>query len=147
LGYAEFARGEYANAARTLAAAADADATPQSAYALFVRYYALLRAGATDRRLATAWGAWKEEPWLQAIARFITGEIDEEALEAAAKETSDDGELMGRACELHFYIGLARAQAGDKSTARLRFQSAVTTEQTTFIEYSLARAELNRGKK
>jgi lipoprotein NlpI len=82
--------------------------------------------------------------WVQAIAKFIVGQISEDELETAAKDTPDDGELMGRACEMHFYIGLARKQAGDKSTARLRFQSAIGTDQKTYIEHALASAELKR---
>jgi len=146
VGYAQFAKGDYAAAAKTLAAAADADPTTGAAYPLFVRHHALLRGGETDKRLATSWGNWKDEPWLQALAKFITGQIDEEALEAVAKDTPDDGELMGRACEMHFYIGLARRQSGDKSTARLRFQSALKTEQKTYVEDALSHAELARLK-
>ncbi len=145
VGYSQFAKGDYAEAASTLAAAADADPDSGAAYALFVRHYALLRSGAAmDKRLATSWGNWKDAPWLQALAKFITGQIDEDALEAAAKDAPDDGELAGRTCEMHFYIGLARKQAGDKSTARLRFQSALKTEQKTFVEDALSSAELKR---
>lgn len=35
---------------------------------------------------------------------------------------------------------------GDKSTARLRFQSSITTGQETFIEHTLARTKLERLK-
>lgn len=144
VGYSQFAKGDYAAAAQMLAAAADADETSGAAYPLFVRHFALLRGGAADKRLATSWGNWRDDPWLQALAKFITGQIDEDALEAAAKDTKDDGELLGRACELHFYVGLARKQAGDKSTARLRFQSALKTDQKTYVEDALSSAELKR---
>lgn len=146
VGYSQFAKGDYADAAQTLTAAADADPTSNAAYALFLRHHALLRTGAADKRLATSWGNWQDAPWPQALAKFIIGQIDEEALETIAKETLDDGELAGRACEMHFYIGLARQQAGDKSTARLRFQSALHTDQKTYIEHALASAELARRK-
>jgi len=144
VGYSQFAKGDYAAAAETLAAAAAADETSGAAYPLFVRHFALLRGGAADKRLATSWVNWKDDPWLQALAKFITGQIDEDALEAVAKDTQDDGELLGRACEMHFYVGLARKQAGDKSTARLRFQSALKTDQKTYVEDALASAELAR---
>lgn len=146
VGYAQFGKGDYAEAAKVLAAAADADPSSTGGYALFIRHHALLRLGEADKRLATSWGNWKDEPWLQALAKFLTGQIDEDALEAVAKDTPDDGELAGRACEMHFYIGLARKQAGDKSTARLRFQAALNTEQKTFIEDALSHAELARAK-
>lgn len=144
VGFAQFAQGDYAAAANTLGASADADPTTNSAYALFVRHHALLRRGEPDKRLATAWGAWQDEPWVQALAKFITGQLDEEALEAVAKDTADDAERAARACEMHFYIGLARLQAGDRSTARLRFEAALRTEQKTFIEDALSHAELAR---
>lgn len=147
VGYSQFALGDYAAAAQSLTAAADADPTSDGAFALFVRHFALVRQGTPDKRVATSWGRWADAPWLQALAKFIGGTLDEEGLEAAAKDTTDDGELAGRACEMHFYIGLARLQAGDKSTARLRFQSAIATDQKTFVEHALAHAELQRLKK
>lgn len=144
VGYAEFAQGDYAGAAKTLTAAADAEPGADGAFALFIRHHALLRSGGGDKRLATSWGKWTDSPWLQTLAKFITGQIDEEAVEAAAKETKDTEEAAGRACEMHFYIGLARKQAGDKPTARLRFQAAIAANQKTFVEHTLAQAELAR---
>jgi lipoprotein NlpI len=144
-GYCLFAQGDYRAAADQLAAAIEGVSTPNDvAYALFVRHFALQRLGATDKRLAATWENWKNERWLQALAKFITGQIDEEALEEAAKQAGDDDELLGQACEMHFYIALMRLKAGDKSTARLRFQSAIATDKTTFIEHALAQAELKR---
>lgn len=144
LGFAQFAKADYQVAAETLAKAASAEPGMTAAYALFVRHYALLRSGGADTRLVTTWETWEGGSWIQAIAKFIIGQISEEELEKAAQDTPDDGELMGRACEMHFYIGLARAQAGDKSTARLRFKSALGTEQKDFVEDALAAAELKR---
>jgi lipoprotein NlpI len=144
IGYAEFAKGDYAGAAKTLAAAAEADDAAGAAYPLLVRHFALLRSGGADDRLATAWGAWQDEPWLQALAKFVMGRISEDELEAVAQAGGDDAELAGRSCEMHFYVGLARKQAGDKSTARLRFQSALGTQQKTYVEDALAAAELKR---
>lgn len=144
VGYSQFATGDYAAAAKTLGDAYEAEPTADSSFALFIRHVALQRGGASDQRLATSSVAWKDQPWLTAIARFLTGALEEDGLEAAAKDTTDDGELAGRACEMHFYIGLKRLLAGDKSTARLRFRSALQTEQKTYIEYTLAEAELAR---
>lgn len=145
-GYCLFAQGDYRAAANQLAAAVDTEQSANNvAYALFVRHFALLRLGAPDTRVATAWEGWKDEPWLQALAKFITGKIDEDALEEIANQARDD-ERLGRACEMHFYIALARLQAGDKSTARLRFQSALGTGQKTYVEDALAQAELKRLK-
>lgn len=143
-GYAQFGQGDYAAAAVTLAKAADATNDETAAYALFIRHHALLRGGVPDKRLATSWGSWKDAPWSQAVARFIVGQINEEALEAAAQDAADDSQMQGQMCEMHFYIGLARLQAGDKSTAKLRFQSALAQNMKSFIEHTLAEAELKR---
>jgi tetratricopeptide (TPR) repeat protein len=144
VGFAKFAKGDYAAAAGMLAKAADADPGPGAAYALFIRHYALLRMGGADKRVAASWESWQDAPWLQALGKFIAGQLSEEELEKVAQDTPDDGELAGRACEMHFYMGLARKQAGDKSTARLRFQSALGTNQKTYIEDALSVAELKR---
>ncbi len=144
IGYAHFGQGNYAEAAQMLSAAADADPGRGAAYALFIRHHALLRAGAPDDRLASAWAAWTDDPWAQALARFLTGEIDEERLDAIAHEVIDEVDRAGRLCEMHFYIGLMRLHTGDRSTAKLRFQTALSIGQKTFIEDTLSTAELNR---
>lgn len=145
LGYAAFGRGDYPRSAATLADAAGLTTQdPEtSAFALIVRHFALMRGGGADKRLATSWGTWKDE-WLQGLARFVVGQIDEDALERLVEAAVGDDERAGRACEAHFYIGLKRLAAGDKSTARLRFQSAVRTDKRSFIEHALAQAELKR---
>lgn len=144
-GYAEFGRGNYEAAAAALAQATELakDDPEQAAFALFVRHHALLRLGKPDKRLATTWGHWQDD-WLKGLARFIVGQIDEDALENLVQSATDADEKAGRACEAHFYVGLARLHAGDKSTARLRFRSAVSTDKNTFVEHALAQAELKR---
>ena len=142
-GYALFGSGDYAGAAKALAAAADADPA-NSTYALLVRHLALVRAGGADERLATSWGRWTDRPWSQALAKFVCGQLTEDQLEDLVAKGRDETERLGRQCEAHFYIGLARLKAGDRSTARLRFQGARDTKATTFIEHTLAIAELKR---
>lgn len=145
LGYAAFAQGDYALAVTSLGRAADlADDEAGAAYALFVRHFALVRSSQADKRLATSWGKWTKDAWLQALARFISGRDTEEQLEAAIAQSGDDAGRDGRQCEAHFYIGLTRLQAGDKSTARLRFQACRALDQKTYIEDALAAAELKR---
>lgn len=145
IGFSLFGKGDYAEAALTLAAAAEADPKAEG-YALLVRHHALLRTGGADDRLATSFASWKDQAWLQALARFTTGAITEDELETAAHQDADETERASRTCEMHFYIGLARRQAGDKSTARLRFQSTIAANQKDFVENALAQAELERSK-
>lgn len=146
IGYALFARGDYAAAVEALTQAADLaqqDAEGAS-FALYIRHLALQRLGQPDRRLATSWGNWGEHPWFQAIARFLVGQLDEEKFSAAAAEAATDEQRQGQECELHFYIGMVRQLAGERSTARLRYQAAVATNRKDYIEYTLAAAELQR---
>lgn len=145
VGYAHFAQGDYAAAVEILDQAIAADKTTGgAAFAMFIRHFAKLRLNQPDRLVATSWGHWSDEPWTQSIGRFIAGQVDEEQIEAAARDTKEETTLSDRLCEMHFYIGLSRLQAGDKSTARLRFEASRATKATTFIEYTLAQAELKR---
>lgn len=145
LGYSLFGQADYAAAVKAFDEAITMEKdSAENAYALFIRHFGRIRLGQPDRQVATAWGYWPDKPWLQAIGRFLSGQIDEEALEQVAREAKTPKELSERLCEMHFYIGMARLQAGDKSTARLRFQASVATNEKTFIEYTLAEAELKR---
>ncbi len=144
IGYSLFATGtDDAAAVAALEKAAEIDPT-NAVYPLLCRHFALIRQGKPDQRLAKAWPEWKDEPWGQVLAQFALGQLTEEQLEAKLADQSEEDLRKGMACEAHFYIGLVRRQAGDKSTARLRFQSARDTGMTTYIEYVLAGAELKR---
>lgn len=147
VGYAQFGAGRPADAAAMLAKAADlaGDDTAQLAYALFIRQLALRRTGATDDRLAVALAGWKDQPWLTAIGRYLCGQLSEDELDAAM-EQGDEADRAGRECEGNFYIGMIRLLAGDRPAARLRFKAAVGTAMTSYIEYTLAEAELARLK-
>lgn len=145
LGYTLFGQADYAAAVKAFDEASAMEKDPsENAYALFIRHFGRIRLGQPDRQVATAWGYWQEKPWQQAIGRFLAGQIDEEALEQVAREAKTPKELSERLCEMHFYIGMVRLQAGDKSTARLRFQASVATNEKTFIEYTLSEVELKR---
>ncbi len=145
LGYSLFGQADYAAAVKALDEAIAMDKDPaENAYAMFIRHFGRIRLGQPDRQVATAWGYWQDKPWLQAIGRFLAGQIDEDVFEQVAREAKTPKELSERLCEMHYYIGMVRLQAGDKSTARLRFQASVATNEKTFIEYTLAEAELKR---
>lgn len=142
-GYAHFGLGEYPAAIAALSQAASLDKAVE-AYPVIIRHFALQRSTGVDERLATSWPTWKSLPWTQAVARFITGQISEDELETKAAEADDEDTKLGQQCEAHFYIGLIRLQAGDKSTARLRFRSAVETARIHYTEHRLAAMELKR---
>lgn len=144
-GYALYAQGDHAAAVNDLTESILLDKDPnQHAYPMFVRHLLLSRLKQPDRQLATATAQWRAHPWLQAIGRFITGEIDESAFEKAARDEQMPGRPSGRLCEMHYYIGMVRLLAGDISTARLRFQSSLATGEARFVQYVLAETELKR---
>lgn len=146
VGYAQFGKGDYASAVKSLTAAADEtwNSPVDSAYALFIRHFALLRLGTPDKRVATSWDGWGANVWTQALGKYLSGVIDESQLESLAEGEQDEEELSGRACEMHFYIGMMRLLSGDKTTAKLRFQAAVQANRQNFFEHCLAQAELKR---
>lgn len=143
-GYAKFALGDFAGAAAALAEANGTRKDSDAGYAWLIRHFALARLGKTDARLAREMGTWEKQPWLQSLARFALGQIDEERLEAAARASKDPAEVQGQLCEMHFYAGLARLQAKDRTAARMHFQAALATKLPNYTEYHLAGAELKR---
>jgi tetratricopeptide (TPR) repeat protein len=147
VGYAHFGAGNPAAAVTVLTKAADLarDDVEEKAYALFIRHLALKRTGTADDRLATALADWKDKAWLSAVGRFLCGQISEDELDAAM-EKGDETDRAGQECEGNFYIGMTRLFAGDRPAARSRFKAAIATGMTTYIEYTLAQAELARMK-
>lgn len=147
-GYTAFALGQYDEAVTLLARSVELAGTTESdsvVYALLVRHYALQRLQrAPDDLLARAVPEWKDNPWATALGRFALGQSSEDELRAAALQAKDERTKTGQTCELHFYIGLARSLAGDRSTAQLRFEACRATAMTTFVEHALAAAELAR---
>jgi tetratricopeptide (TPR) repeat protein len=142
-GYAQFGLGDYEAAARSLALAADHH-PEDGAYALFVRHYALLRLGRGDERVAAIFQTTEASPWVQALARYISGRLSEEQLEAMAAEPPEEKERRGRGCEANFYLALQRLHEGDHAAARLRLQAARALQVTSFVEDTLAAVELQR---
>ena len=142
IGYIHFAQGNYAAAVAALTHGADLGKESDNAYPLILRHFTLQRLGQPDNRLATSWGRWKDDPWSQALAKFAVGQATEDELEKLSSAPTDEKERRGRQCEMHFYIGLARLQAGDKSTARMRFQLALATGIKDYTEYVHSATEL-----
>jgi tetratricopeptide (TPR) repeat protein len=143
LGCAQFALRDYEAAVASLdrSIGLRGDDVDRAAFATLFRHHALIRLGKPDQRLAEVWPTWSDE-WVKQLAQLNLGLIGEEAIEKIVATTQDEEALKGRLCEMHFYIGLLRMHAGDRPTARLRFQASVATGKDRFYEHSLARAEL-----
>lgn len=145
LGYALFGTGDMTAAFDALTKAADLSTENNDAiYPLLLRHIAARRLGRDDARLSTSWGHWGDELWAQALAKFLVGSATEDELEKLVAATTDAEKAKGQRCEMNFYIGCVRLLAGDKSTARLRFEAAVAARAEGFVEHVLAQTELKR---
>jgi tetratricopeptide (TPR) repeat protein len=81
--------------------------------------------------------------WAAQIARFLLDQIRQEDFFAAAASPDAKTEA-GNRCEAWYYAGMKRLFAQDKVTAREDFLQCLATKETTFEEYQLAQAEIDR---
>ena len=81
--------------------------------------------------------------WPAPIQRYLLGEIDRAALLQAARDTFDL-RTTEQQCEAYFSLGEAALAAGDVETARREFENCVQSGIVGFIEYGLAKRELER---
>ena len=86
----------------------------------------------------------KDGQWPAPILRHLLGQIDRDALMAAAD--SDEKTRKGRECEAHFYVAEELLSAGDKAHARALLEEARSGCPTGFYEYRVSGAELERLK-
>lgn len=102
------------------------------------------QAAEANRELAAYLGSRRDTAgadWVSKIGRFLLDQIGESALLADA--TSSDAEkARAQQCEAWYYAGMKRLLAGDKKAAADCFNKCLSTQETTFNEYILARAEL-----
>jgi len=115
------------------------DSTP------FVRLYrhVLLRRLKRDPGdLAVTSAAWKDA-WPKAIAAFLTGQISEADLLAAAAQGPNDT-AADRQCQANYFIGELHLINGDPAGARTFIAVSSALEGTNCDEYGFARTELAR---
>ena len=79
--------------------------------------------------------------WVSKIGRFLLDQISETEFVAGAA-SSDVEKDRARHCEAWYYAGMKRLLAGDKKTAAECFDKCLGTQENSFDEYMLARAEL-----
>jgi tetratricopeptide (TPR) repeat protein len=79
--------------------------------------------------------------WVSKIARFLLDQISDTEFLADAASTDVEKDRASH-CEAWYYAGMKRLLEGDKKTAADCFRKCLATQETTFDEYMLARAEL-----
>ena len=112
------------------------------AYEVIFAFLAGLRRGGADR----AWleqNRMREAAWPAPIQRHLLGEIDRAALLQAARDIFDL-RTTEQQCEAYFALGTVALAAGDRETARREFENCVQSGIVGFIEYGLARRDLER---
>jgi tetratricopeptide (TPR) repeat protein len=79
--------------------------------------------------------------WVSKIGRFLLDQISESELLTDAI-SSDVEKDRAQHCESWYYVGVKRLLAGDKKAAADCFNKCLRTQEITFNEYLLAKAEL-----
>jgi lipoprotein NlpI len=81
--------------------------------------------------------------WPQQILDTLRGELTEESLVQVIRDTSDR-QTREWLTEALFYVGELRLAEGDTETARRHFATVVNLKVLNFVEYGMARAELQK---
>ncbi len=135
-----FGEGRFAEAEPLFRAVKPDDANRP--YETIFAYLAGLRRGWPDR----AWlqsNRMRGADWPASIQRYLLGEIDRAALLQAARDTFDL-RTTEQQCEAYFTLGEVALAAGDQEAARREFENCVQSGIVGFIEYGLAKRELER---
>jgi len=136
----QFAEGRFAEA-EALFRAVKPD-NGNFAYEVIFGYLAGLRRGAPDRGWLQQ-NLARDAAWPAPIQRYLLGEIDWAALLQAARDTFDL-RTTEQQCEAYFALGEVALAAGDRETARRELENCVQSGIVGFIEYGLARRDLER---
>jgi lipoprotein NlpI len=118
------------------------DNSPTREYEVIFGFLAGLRRGHPDKAWLVA-QSMKENRWPQPIQRYLSGEIDRDALLVAARHQRDM-RTTEQQCEAYLSLAEVALAAGDKDTARREFENSVQSGIVGFIEYDFARRELAR---
>ena len=114
----------------------------QSVYPLFVRALAARRAGRpadADASLALAEKAEPSQEWTQTVLKFLQGRLDDAQFMRAAGD-------IGEQTEARTYLGFKLALAGREDEAVAHFRWVAERGAKSYLEYTLAKNELNRLK-
>ncbi len=144
IGYSQFAQGKDAEAIATFKEAIAARPAV-SPFAYLVMHAAIRRAGrsVSESPLRDVIDGW-DSGWTQALGRYLLGTLSDRELVKQAKATKDQEERDGKLCEAYYYIGATRLVEMDIVAGEVFFERVLGTRSSTFVEYTLARAELRR---
>ncbi len=138
-----FYHGDFAKAAADLRIALQK--APNSPYYALWLYLAQVRAGDPYAQAALAANAKRLDlaGWPEPVFRFLLGQIDEQALYAAAGN-GDAATIKEQTCEVNFYAGQMGLMTGERARARRLFDKAKRNCLPSYIEYKGAQVEFDR---
>jgi len=113
-----------------------------SMYPLFVQAIAARRAGRTadaDAVLAVAATGDMSDEWTRTVLQFLQGHVDDRKFLRQAKH-------IGQETQARTYLGFKLALAGRDDEAVAHYRWVVERRATNYVEYQLARNELNRRR-
>ena len=82
-----------------------------------------------------------KKPWPAPVFRYYLGKLSETQLLAKARHKTPRIQLE-QECEAYYYIAQQNLADGKKKAAKRRFEQAVKTNITDFIEFAAAKAEI-----
>jgi lipoprotein NlpI len=142
-----FYAGEFASAVTDLEARIKAAGARDKAYAWLWLDMASKRLGGDGNerkeRLAEYANSIKHDGWPMPIVKYYRGEIDEDAVLKAAKDSNDTTQRW-QLCEANYFIGQRYLHSKDTRAAKRAFERARDTEVFEFIEYRASGIELER---
>jgi tetratricopeptide (TPR) repeat protein len=123
------------------------EGSPEDIYNHFFYFLSLYRAGQIEKareHILEFSNALKDDKWVAPVAHFYAGKITEDALLKAA-ESEDEKKDKEQKCEAYYYIGMMYLLKEDLPKAKDYFEKCVATDVKSFIEYGMAKAELERN--
>lgn len=144
-GYARDLAGDFAGAAADYEAALKR--MPDAGYVRFRLALALRREKVDDRAAGLdSVAATNKDPWIRAIAEYLTGKLPPADFLAQADSADRRGSQPWHQCEADYYIGMTRLLHGDTQAANAEFQKSIATGCRLVGEYELAKTEIARTK-
>lgn len=122
-------------------------------YPEFLLWYATVRAGRAEGAAHRMKDYVKEmrdrkdpSSWAIALAAYLAGEMNEDALKAAAEKAENETLKPGQRCDAAFYAGIMLLQRGDRAGAIELLKQCAAMNPPGYLEPVFARKELERLK-
>ncbi|MDB5386469.1 MAG: Tetratricopeptide 2 repeat protein [Planctomycetaceae bacterium] len=145
-GFARFFAQDYARAATDFSKTLQL--SPETTMVVPWKYAAQVRsdqAAAAKRELQAFVASRPKTPnWHVTLSQYLLGEIDDAALLAVTKSSSDINAQKQWLCEARYFQGLQSLAAGKSQQAKSLFEDCVKTQQTQLTAYRGAKLALSQ---